>query len=69
MPGHAAAWCNGYPDVCPSASCLQPLNVASNKTFAMITALLNEMTGGKQDAVRGFTFSSFLCNYQRNTGL
>jgi hexosaminidase len=46
MPGHAAAWCKGYPEVCPSAACLQPLNVASNKTWDMITALLHEMTGG-----------------------
>jgi hexosaminidase len=45
--GHAAAWCKGYPEVCPSPTCLQPLNVASNQTFTMVTDLLNEMTGGK----------------------
>ena len=50
MPGHAAAWCTGYPDVCPSPTCLQPLNVANNNTFVMITQLLNEMTGGKPGA-------------------
>merc|ERR1712166_1249082 len=50
MPGHAAAWCKGYPEVCPSPSCTQPLNVASNTTFEMISALLNEMTGGKTSA-------------------
>jgi hexosaminidase len=47
MPGHAAAWCPGYPEVCPSASCTQPLNVANNATFDLITSLLGEMTGKK----------------------
>lgn len=46
MPGHAASWCSGYPEVCPSSSCTQPLNVASNKTFELIEDLLMEMTGG-----------------------
>jgi len=46
MPGHAASWCAGYPEVCPSASCQQPLNVANNETFELITDLLSEMTGG-----------------------
>ena len=48
MPGHAGSWCTGYPEVCPSTTCLQPLNVASNKTFDLITGLLGEMTGGKK---------------------
>lgn len=46
MPGHAGSWCTGYPEVCPSPSCNQPLNVANNATFDLITALLNECTGG-----------------------
>merc|ERR1712166_183423 len=50
MPGHAASWCAGYPEVCPSSTCTQPLNVASNKTFELITDLLGEMTGGKTSA-------------------
>ena len=37
-PGHAASWCTGYPDVCPSPTCNQPLNVASDKTFTLIEA-------------------------------
>lgn len=45
MPGHAASWCVGYPEVCPSASCAQPLNPASNATFPLITSLLGECTG------------------------
>ena len=47
MPGHAASWCKGYPEVCPSASCTQPLNVAANQTFDLITQLLGECTGNK----------------------
>lgn len=47
MPGHASSWCRGYPDVCPSPTCTQPLNVATNATFDLITGLLREMTGGK----------------------
>lgn len=46
MPGHAASWCTGYPEICPSASCNTPLNVANEKTFDVITGLLMEMTGG-----------------------
>jgi len=45
MPGHAGSWCKGYPEVCPSTSCTQPLNLASNATWDLITALLGEMTG------------------------
>jgi len=46
MPGHAASWCAGYPDICPSATCKQPLNPASNATFPLITSLLAECTAG-----------------------
>jgi len=46
MPGHAGSWCKGYPEVCPSASCTQPLNVATDATFDLITSLLKECTGG-----------------------
>jgi hexosaminidase len=45
MPGHAASWCKGYPEVCPSPSCTQPLNPATPATFALIDALLGECTG------------------------
>lgn len=44
-PGHAASWCKGYPEVCPSPTCTQPLNPASPKTFELIEALLGECTG------------------------
>jgi len=46
MPGHAGSWCAGYPEICPSTTCTQPLNVANNKTFDLITDLLHECTGG-----------------------
>jgi hexosaminidase len=49
MPGHAASWCTGYPDICPSTTCLQPLNPASNLTFPLITSLLGECTGANND--------------------
>jgi hexosaminidase len=36
-PGHAAIWCKGYPEICPSATCLEPLD-----------DLLDDLTGGKR---------------------
>ena len=47
VPGHAASWCKGYPEICPSTTCLQPLNVANNKTFDVIDGILSECTGRK----------------------
>jgi hypothetical protein len=47
MPGHAGSWCKGYPEVCPSPTCTQPLNPASPATFELITAMLGEVTGMK----------------------
>lgn len=47
VPGHAASWCTGYPEICPSTTCLQPLNVANNKTFDVLDAMLGECTGRK----------------------
>jgi hexosaminidase len=45
MPGHAASWCAGYPEICPSVNCKQPLNPASNATFPLIKSLLSEVSG------------------------
>lgn len=45
MPGHAGSWCTGYPDICPSMKCSEPLNPASNSTFPLIESLLGECTG------------------------
>lgn len=49
MPGHAGSWCAGYPEICPSQQCKQPLNPASNATFPLITSLLQECTGQAKD--------------------
>lgn len=45
-PGHAAIWCKGYPEICPSATCLEPLNPATNATFDLLDDLLEDLTGG-----------------------
>jgi len=43
VPGHAASWCTGYPEICPSdSSCKQPLNVARNETFELIDNIVSE---------------------------
>jgi len=50
MPGHAQSWCVGMPSICPSSTCLTPLNVANNQTFDVISQLLAECTGGTSSA-------------------
>lgn len=45
MPGHAQSWCVGYPSLCPSPTCLTPLDVSRNSTFDLIEGLLGECTG------------------------
>jgi hexosaminidase len=50
VPGHAGSWCTGYPEICPRPDCLQPLNVASNRTFEVIESLMHECTGGVASA-------------------
>ncbi|KAL1507780.1 hypothetical protein AB1Y20_007390 [Prymnesium parvum] len=62
MPGHAASWCKGYPEICPSAACTQPLNVASNATFDLIGSLLGEVTGGRP-STRGAPSGLFPDNF------
>ena len=47
VPGHAASWCVGYPEVCPSPSCTMPLDPSSNATFALMQSMFNEVTGGR----------------------
>merc|ERR1711907_506491 len=44
VPGHAASWCVGYPEICPSPTCQQPLNPASKDTLPLIQNLLAECT-------------------------
>ena len=45
MPGHAQSWCVGYPELCPSSTCLTPLDVSRNSTFDLVEGLLGECTG------------------------
>ncbi|CAK0847582.1 unnamed protein product [Prorocentrum cordatum] len=45
VPGHAASWCIGYPEICPAADCQMPLNVASEATFNLIEGLISEVAG------------------------
>lgn len=45
MPGHARSWCVGYPDICPSTTCLTPLDPSNNATFDLIEGFLSEVTG------------------------
>ena len=49
MPGHAAAWCVGYPELCPldkgpnSPGCGAPLDVSKNSTFELVDGLVGEL--------------------------
>ena len=49
MPGHAAAYCVGYPDLCPldkgpnSPGCGAPLDVSKNSTFEFVDGLVGEL--------------------------
>mmetsp|Transcript_29905 Transcript_29905/g.92579 ORF Transcript_29905/g.92579 Transcript_29905/m.92579 type:complete len:512 (+) Transcript_29905:1189-2724(+) len=42
VPGHSESWCAGYPEVCPSTTCDQPLDVSSDATFELIDAILGD---------------------------
>ncbi|KAH7548014.1 hypothetical protein ACOSP7_032674 [Xanthoceras sorbifolium] len=43
VPGHAESWGAGYPDLWPSPTCREPLDVAKNFTFDVITGILADM--------------------------
>ncbi|XP_052205168.1 beta-hexosaminidase 1 [Diospyros lotus] len=43
VPGHAESWGAGYPDLWPSPSCREPLDVAKNFTFDVISGILTDM--------------------------
>ena len=53
MPGHAQSWCTGYPDLCPSSTCLTPLDLSRNSTFALIDRLLAECTTSASPSSKG----------------
>ncbi|CAJ1977722.1 unnamed protein product [Sphenostylis stenocarpa] len=43
VPGHAASWGVGYPDLWPSPSCNQPLDVSKKFTFDVLSGILTDM--------------------------
>ncbi|OMP02641.1 hypothetical protein COLO4_10922 [Corchorus olitorius] len=43
VPGHAESWGAGYPDLWPSSSCREPLDVSKNFTFDLISGILSDM--------------------------
>eukprot|EP01051_Picozoa_sp_SAG22_P030881 SAG22_NODE_12214_length_452_cov_0.694051_1_plen_87_part_00 len=49
MPGHAAAYCDGYPELCAfdkgpnSPGCGSPLDVSKNSTFEFVDGLIGEL--------------------------
>ncbi|GMY08640.1 beta-hexosaminidase 1 [Fagus crenata] len=43
IPGHAESWGTGYPDLWPSPSCREPLDVTKNFTFDVISGILTDM--------------------------
>ncbi|KAK4834906.1 hypothetical protein QYF36_002336 [Acer negundo] len=43
VPGHAESWGAGYPDLWPSPTCKEPLDVAKNFTFEVISGILTDM--------------------------
>ena len=45
VPGHAGSWCKGYPEICPSTACNEPLDPSTETTFKLIDELLAESTG------------------------
>ncbi|XP_073129204.1 beta-hexosaminidase 1 [Henckelia pumila] len=43
VPGHAESWGIGYPDLWPSPSCREPLDVSKNFTFDLISGILADI--------------------------
>ncbi|KAI4382849.1 hypothetical protein MLD38_008758 [Melastoma candidum] len=43
VPGHAESWGKGYPQLWPSSSCREPLDVSNNFTFDLISGMLSDM--------------------------
>ncbi|MCO5601072.1 hypothetical protein L7F22_055189 [Adiantum nelumboides] len=42
VPGHAESWGYGYPELWPSATCREPLDVSNNFTFEVIDRILSD---------------------------
>lgn len=43
VPGHAESWGIGYPNLWPSPTCREPLDVSKNFTFDLIAGILTDM--------------------------
>ncbi|MED6195297.1 Beta-hexosaminidase 1, variant 4 [Stylosanthes scabra] len=43
VPGHAESWGAGYPDLWPSPTCREPLDVSKNFTFDVVSGILTEL--------------------------
>ncbi|XP_023747103.1 beta-hexosaminidase 1 [Lactuca sativa] len=43
VPGHGESWGIGYPDLWPSTSCKEPLDVSKNFTFEVLSGILQDM--------------------------
>ncbi|KAM2202411.1 hypothetical protein ACFX1R_002125 [Malus domestica] len=43
VPGHAASWGTGYPDLWPSPSCKEPLDVSKELSLDVISGILTDM--------------------------
>ncbi|KAF8021963.1 hypothetical protein BT93_G2178 [Corymbia citriodora subsp. variegata] len=43
VPGHAESWGKGYPELWPSTSCREPLDVSKSSTFDLISGLLSDL--------------------------
>lgn len=43
VPGHAESWGAGYPDLWPSPTCKEPLDVSKTFTFDVVSGILSDM--------------------------
>lgn len=43
VPGHAESWGAGYPNLWPSTSCKEPLDVSKSSTFDVVSGILTDM--------------------------
>ncbi|XP_074276214.1 beta-hexosaminidase 1 [Silene latifolia] len=43
VPGHAESWGIGYPDLWPSLTCKEPLDVSKNFTFDVVSGIMKDL--------------------------
>lgn len=48
VPGHSDSWCAGVPEICPSETCKNPIDVSKNETYEFLDKFFSEMTGRKK---------------------